>query len=113
MVSYPDQQRSWAVLVGTSDYEESSHLDHLPDVHSHLVALEQALTHPTTGVFAPDRCMVVDNPDSPKASYGDSFGPLARPKTCFSSITPATESPVDLKRIFTSPYGDWTRNCAK
>ncbi|MCR6488914.1 DUF4268 domain-containing protein [Amycolatopsis sp. OK19-0408] len=55
------------MLVGTSDYEEPGGLDHLPGVHNNLVALEQALTHPETGVFAHDRCMVVNNPDSPQS----------------------------------------------
>lgn len=67
MAFYPDQQRSWAVLAGTSDYAEQSHLDHLPGVHNNLVALERALTNSDTGVFAPERCTVVSNPDTPRS----------------------------------------------
>src|SRR5438067_569987 len=67
MGSPPDPQRSKAVLIGTSDYDETSGLDHLPGVHNNLVALEHALTNPSTGVFAPEHCTVDNNPDTSRS----------------------------------------------
>ncbi|MFF4600357.1 DUF4268 domain-containing protein [Amycolatopsis sp. NPDC001319] len=62
----PDRDHSWAVLIGTSDYE-SGDLQPLRGVHNNLVALERALTNPATGVFREDHCVVVDNPHSAKS----------------------------------------------
>ena len=67
MLRYPDPQRSGIVLVGTSDYERSDKLPNLPAIRNNLVGLTEAFTNPVAGVFSPDRCTVVDSPDSPKS----------------------------------------------
>ncbi|MER7078048.1 WD domain-containing protein, G-beta repeat-containing protein [Saccharopolyspora kobensis] len=62
----PDRDRSRAVLIGTSRYE---HLPQLPAVHGNLHALRSALTDERTGGFAPEHCVVVENPKGVATTY--------------------------------------------
>src|SRR6185503_12103667 len=57
----PDKTRSRAVLIGVSSYHSDA-LPNLPSVTNNLAALHRALTGPEHGSFAPDRCVVIENP---------------------------------------------------
>ncbi|MFF2902763.1 caspase family protein [Streptomyces sp. NPDC057966] len=52
---------SRAVLIGTGTFQDSK-LPDIPAVRANLDAIRRTLTHPVHGVFAPEHCMVVDNP---------------------------------------------------
>lgn len=57
----PDKARSHAVLIGTGGYRSAA-LPDLPSVANNLRALHATLTAPEHGSFAPDRCLVIENP---------------------------------------------------
>jgi hypothetical protein len=63
-MSMPDGERSRAVLIGTSDFQNPD-LPSLPAVDDNLHALFRALTDPGTGILPGRNCQIVQSPDSP------------------------------------------------
>ncbi|MFD5092784.1 caspase domain-containing protein [Amycolatopsis thailandensis] len=52
----PDPERSWVILIGTSQYQDAA-LPDLPGVQGNVTDLAGVLTRPDTGLFAPDNCI--------------------------------------------------------
>jgi hypothetical protein len=61
----PRRELSRAVLIGTSDFQQS--LPDLPAVSNNLVDLRTALTDEEVGILGWEQCVVVDSPDSPSS----------------------------------------------
>ncbi|WP_144126643.1 caspase, EACC1-associated type [Catellatospora sichuanensis] len=57
----PDPARSYAVLIGVSDYR-SAELPSLPAVRNNLSDLQRVLSDPLLGGLSPERCVVVPDP---------------------------------------------------
>lgn len=53
------------MLIGASTFDRSDQLPNLPAVHNNLVDLWTVLTDPSTGIFAKNRCRVVEEPSTP------------------------------------------------
>ncbi|MFF3731186.1 LCP family protein [Streptomyces sp. NPDC002476] len=61
---FPDGAASRAVLIGAGTFQDPE-LPDIPAVRANLDALRRTLTHPVHGVFAPEYCVVVDDPKDP------------------------------------------------
>lgn len=86
----PDAAASRAVLIGVGRYDAAG-LDDLPSVHRGVRALHATLTDPHEGVFAPDRCTVVEDPRDQTA--------LAQP------LLSAAEAATDVFLVYHSGHG--------
>ncbi|HKR49418.1 MAG TPA: caspase family protein [Pseudonocardiaceae bacterium] len=64
----PDPQRSFAILIGSSQYE-STDLADLPAVRNNLEDLAAVLTDPVIGWLSPERCTVIVDPPEPRTLY--------------------------------------------
>jgi proteasome lid subunit RPN8/RPN11 len=67
-VPLPDPDRSYVMLVGTSDYRSGA-LAALPSVANNLEALADVLCDPKLGGFSRSRCRTVSNPDDAHQLY--------------------------------------------
>ncbi len=92
----PDPESSRAILIGTSDYERSDKLANLPAVRGNLSGLERALTDPELGVFKPERCTVIDSPDSARSLMG--------------RLVRAAETAEDVLLVYYAGHGTLDRN---
>ncbi|MFD0312730.1 caspase, EACC1-associated type [Streptomyces flavalbus] len=59
---FPERAASRAVLIGAGTFHDPE-LPDIPAVRANLDALRRTLTHPVHGVFAPEHCAVVEDPE--------------------------------------------------